>query len=194
MEDEISLITEYLNNNPTLLNLGILLAFETGMRVGELSTLRPGDIKDGFIRVRRTEYKYRDTNGKWVVTIREHTKTDAGSRDLIIPDSAKATLEKIKALNPDGEFLFQTKRGKWIRSHALNKHLYVVCKSLKIPLRSMHKIRKTYGTTLIDSDVDERFIMEQMGHADISTTKKYYYYSNKSVANKKQQINAAISF
>ena len=37
----------------------------------------------------------------------------------------------------------------------------------------MHKIRKTYGTTLIDSDVDEGFITEQMGHSDISTTKNY---------------------
>ena len=48
--------------------------------------------------------------------------------------------------------------------------------------------------TLIDSDVDERFVMEQMGHSDVSTTKKYYYFSNKSTENKVKQINSAISF
>ncbi len=58
----------------------------------------------------------------------------------------------------------------------------------------MHKIRKTYGTTLLDSDVDEKFVMEQMGHTDIATTKKYYYFSNKSTENKVKQINSAISF
>ena len=58
----------------------------------------------------------------------------------------------------------------------------------------MHKIRKTYGTTLLDSDVDEKFVVEQMGHADITTTKKYYYFSNKSAESKMKQINAAISF
>ena len=77
---------------------------------------------------------------------------------------------------------------------AFNKHLGVVCRSLALNPRSMHKIRKTYGTTLIDSDVDERFVMEQMGHSDISTTKKYYYFSNKSTENKVKQINSAISF
>lgn len=93
-----------------------------------------------------------------------------------------------------GEFLFQTDDGHRIHSHAFNKHLGVVCRSLSLNPRSMHKIRKTYGTTLLDSDVDEKFVMEQMGHTDIATTKKYYYFSNKSTENKVKQINAAISF
>lgn len=38
----------------------------------------------------------------------------------------------------------------------------------------MHKIRKTYGTTLIDNNVDDALVAEMMGHKDISTTKKYY--------------------
>ncbi|MEE0649941.1 tyrosine-type recombinase/integrase [[Clostridium] scindens] len=50
----------------------------------------------------------------------------------------------------------------------------------------MHKIRKTYGKTLIDSDVDEGFITEQMGHSDISTTKKLYYFINKTTKNKEK--------
>lgn len=85
MEDEIALVTDYLRSHPTLYNLGILLAFETGMRVGELSALKASDIKDGFIRIRRTEYKYRDENGKWKITIREHTKSDARARDPDYP-------------------------------------------------------------------------------------------------------------
>lgn len=194
MENEVAVITSYLRDHPTLYNLGILLAFETRMRVGELSALKSTDIKDNFIRIRRTEYKYRNENGKWTFTVKESPKSDAGARDLIIPDSAKNTLRMIEALNPDGEFLFQTDNGHRIHSHAFNKHLGVVCKTLGLDQRSMHKIRKTYGTTLLDSDVDERFIMEQMGHTDISTTKKYYYFSNKSTENKMKQINAAISF
>ena len=50
------------------------------------------------------------------------------------------------------------------------------------------RYEKTYGTTLIDSDVDEGFITEQMGHSDISTTKKLYYFSNKTTKNKEKQI------
>ena len=71
MENEVEVITSYLRDHPTLYNLGILLAFETGMRVGELSALKPTDIKDGFIRIRRTEYKYRNEKGKWTFTVKE---------------------------------------------------------------------------------------------------------------------------
>lgn len=193
LEDEIPLITGYLRDNPDIYNLGILLTFFTGMRVGELSSLKPGDISSSCIHIRRTEDKFRDGDGKWVVTVKEHAKTDAGHRDLVIPHSAHEVLERILELNPDGEYLFEN-HGKRIRGNTFNKRLSAVCDKLGLPHRTMHKIRKTYGTTLIDSHVDESFIKEQMGHADITTTKKIYYFSNKSQKKKVEQIENAISF
>ena len=56
----------------------------------------------------------------------------------------------------------------------------------------MHKIRKTYGTMLIDSGADDSTVMEQMGHSDITTTRKFYYFSNKSQAEKIEQVKRAI--
>lgn len=52
----------------------------------------------------------------------------------------------------------------------------------------MYKIRRTYGTTLLDNDVEESIIIEQMGHSDITTTKKLKYYSNKNQKSKEAQI------
>jgi len=57
----------------------------------------------------------------------------------------------------------------------------------------MHKIRKTYGTTLIDGGADEAFIKTQMGHSDIETTRKYYYFSNKNDENRANQVEAALA-
>jgi integrase len=45
---------------------------------------------------------------------------------------------------------------------------------------------------LIDSGVDDSIISEQMGHADISTTRKYYYFSRKSKIDKIKAIEAAV--
>ena len=44
-------------------NLGILLALNTGLRIGELSALKHEDIKQDFIRIQRTEVKVRNKNG-----------------------------------------------------------------------------------------------------------------------------------
>lgn len=193
MEDEIPLIIGYLREHPDIYNLGILLTFFTGMRVGELSSLKPEDLAPNHIKIRRTEDKYRDENGKWVLTVKDHAKTDAGHRELIIPQAAHEILSMILELNPDGEFLFEH-HGKRIRGNTFNKRLSAVCDKLGLEHRTMHKIRKTYGTLLLDNSVNEAFISEQMGHADISTTKKIYYFSNKNLKSKTSQIENAISF
>ena len=104
------------------------------------------------------------------------------------------TIENIFMIRDvNDEYLF-SKRGKRILSKNYGWHLRGVCKELGIPFRSMHKIRKTYGTTLIDNDVDDSTVVEQMGHSDIKCTKQYYYFSNKSTAKKIEQIDKAISW
>lgn len=192
-EEEIVLVTKYLNEHPDIYNLGILLTFYTGLRVGELSTLKATDIKGRIIQVQRTEVKYRDENKKWKLYVRENTKTEAGNRDLIIPSSAVEVIDKIITLNPSGEYLFEN-HGKRIRGNTFNKRLSLVCDKLEIPHRSIHKVRKTYGTTLIDNNVADSFIQSQMGHSDVSTTRKLYYFSNQSEESKYKQIEEAISF
>lgn len=80
MEDEIPVVIQRLKAKPDIYNLGILLTFQTGLRVGELSTLKKEDLHGRIIKIRRTEDKYRDKNNKWIVAVKEHAKTDAGNR------------------------------------------------------------------------------------------------------------------
>lgn len=192
-EEEIPILTSYLKHNIDIWNMGLLLQLQTGMRIGELSALKPEDIQSHYIRVCRTEVKYRDDNGKWKVEIKAFAKTDAGNRDLYFPDSVKWTLAQIQKLNPHGEYLFMN-NGKRIRENTFNKRLSSICDILKIDHRSTHKIRKTYGTTLLDNNVDDSIVSEQMGHSDIATTRKLYYFCNKSEKTKIAQINNAINF
>lgn len=192
MEDEILVIIGYLKENPDIWNLALLLQFETGARIGEISTLKKEDIKKHSILIRRTEVKIK-IDDVWKMVVSELPKTDAGYREIILPPSAQWTISKILELNPNGDFLFMDK-GKRIRENTYNKRLNRICEKLNIPHRTTHKIRKTYGTTLLDSDVNDSFVAEQMGHTDVSTTRKLYYYSNKSYKTKLNQISGAISF
>ena len=172
-----------------------MLAFQSGLRVGELSALKKADISGNrrSIHVQRTEITYKDpVTNKRVCEVSDFPKTDAGERFLILPDQAADTINAILALNPEDEYLF-SEAGKRIRANAFNRRLSRVCDELNILHRSMHKIRKTYGTTLIDANVQESFVTEQMGHTTIETTKKYYYYCNKDDAAKINQINRAVS-
>ncbi len=187
------LIQTYLHLHADIWNLGLLLQFQTGMRIGEIAALKPEDIGKNCIRVRRTEYKFKDENGKWKVAVKDQPKTDAGCRDIILPPQARETIEQILAINPHGEYLFMN-RGKRIRENTFNKRITSICEELGINHHTTHKIRKTYGTTLLDHNVNDSIVAEQMGHKDVNTTRKLYYFSTQNEKTKLAQITKAISF
>lgn len=192
-EDEIPVISDYLKSHITIWNLGILLALQTGLRVGELSTLKKTDFQDGLLKIRRTEVRQKDSNGKNTLIVREFTKTESGMRNVILSDSGIETMKLIISLNPDGEFLFENADGKRIRGNTFNKHLDCVLKTLGLRHRSIHKARKTYGTMLIDAGCDDSLVMNQLGHSCIDTSRKYYYFSNKTKQHQIEQIKNAVS-
>lgn len=200
-EEEIPLIKDFLLQKDSLRYLGVLLVFVTGMRVGELSALKPEDIlikeKSGSIHVCRTEVHYSEEDGqgkrKNVVKVQNLAKSEAGNRYIILNSFAIQILQRIKKLNPNPkEYLFE-ENGQRIKIRGFSGALRRTCKSLDIPFRPMHKIRKTYGTTLLDNQVSETLVAYQMGHSDISTTKKYYYRNNKSKEHKTEEIERALS-
>lgn len=194
-ESEKRLVTSYLRNRATIRDLGLLLVFQTGVRVGELSALKFEDLGNNgrTLHIQRTEINYKDVEAnKRVCEAREYPKTEAGDRYLIIPEMTLEIIEAIRALNPHGEYMFM-ESGKRIRANAFNRRLDRVCDDLRIPRRSMHKIRKTYSTTLLDNDVDDSIVAEQMGHKDIATTRKNYYFCNKDSSAKYEQISKALS-
>lgn len=192
-EDEVPYLIEELKESRSIWDLGVALALETGLRVGELSALKPSDWDGGkILKIRRTEVRFKDENGKNCLGVREFTKTDAGMRDLILTSGGIETLKLILEINPHGTFLFENSKGKRIRGNTMNKHLDTVLKHLSLPHRSIHKCRKTYGTTLIDAGCDDAVVMKQLGHASIDTSRKYYYYSNRTREHQIEQVENAI--
>lgn len=196
-EDEIPVVIGYLLKKLDAVNLGLLLIFSTGIRVGELAALKPDDISGNQMHIQRTEICYVDkvdgVTGKTTnaYVIEEYPKSEAGDRYTVIPDNALWIVNLLKNMNRDGEFLFM-KNGERIKTFTFRKRIVTVCNKLGIAPRSPHKIRKTYGTMLIDADVDESVIIDQMGHNDINCTRQYYFYSNKNNTTKSRQINRAV--
>lgn len=193
-EDELPVIVNWLKSHPTVENLGILLTFQTGMREAELSAIKFSDYNNSKLHVHSQEIKYKSPEtGKLIHEFVEYTKTEAGDRYIYLSPSAVETILKLRELNPENDFMMMVGKRK-IYTNTFNDRLYKACDSCGIPRRSMHKIRKTYGTLLLDSNIEDSLVMEQMGHSDIATTRRYYYFSIKNEKNKLSQIAQAVRF
>ena len=194
-EEETETMINYLIENKDPKNLAILLMFVTGLRVGELVTLKHGDFHENVVDVRRTESAIPaapDSKNKKEYIVKDYPKTGAGVRSIVIPERFSWLTELLGSGNPN-EFVF-VENGRRMTTNCVRKRLERVCKWNNIYKKSPHKIRKTYGTILLDNHVDNKFIMGQMGHTDITCTERHYHRNRKSLDEKTKILSAIPDF
>lgn len=183
-------IMNYLKSHQDIINLGLSLMFVTGVRVGELVAMKTEDVHSNefsaYISISRTETRYKDDDGRFVYDVKESPKTDAGIRDVIIPKDYIWIIKSIRALNPFSEYMFED-RGRRINADKIKTRLNSVCDAVGIPRRGTHAIRRTYGSILLDNNIDNKLIEGQMGHTSIVTTERFYH-KNRRTNDEKSQI------
>ena len=148
--------------------LAILLMTATGIRIGELITLRLGDLDAavGSIRVRG--------KGK-----RERTVYVANAALLRL---LKSHVSGRQGIAPVDDPLFVNMRGRPLTTQALRQRIRKAAEAASIARRvTPHMLRHTAATLLIEKGVDIRFVQRLLGHASISTTEIYTHVSDVSL-------------
>lgn len=188
-EEEMEIILKYLTDNKDPKNLGILLMFVTGIRVGELVALKHSDFQDNVVKIRRTETRVpkEERSGSDYI-VKEFPKSAAGVRSVVIPEEFLWLAQVLSYGEPD-EFVFINEEGDRLTTNAIRRRLERVCKYLGIKQKSPHKIRKTYGSILLDNNVDNNLIKGQMGHTDIGCTETHYHRNRKDNEKKSEIIS-----
>ncbi len=194
--EEIEKIKDYILNDYTnIRSLCVLLGFQTGLRSGELVSLRWEDLDGDMLHVQRTEITYVEDNTR-IHDVQEFTKGAKGYRDVILSKSSLETIGLIGGLS-DGKrrgYIFMD-RGKRLFAEKLTYTLRrKICKELGLKPRSLNKARKTYASYLRANGVSNSLIEEQMGHTSISTTEMYYIFDTLSKRQAKDMIENAIKY
>jgi integrase len=200
-DEEFIKLARYFKGKPTQHNLGLLLMFATGLRGGEISTLKKDDYDGKSLYVQRTESRYQDEDGKVHFVVKDSPKTEKGRRYAPVPDNARWILDRLFTLDTDSEWLFTTysgnnkSKGK-VRSITKNFRyaLYVACDAVGIKRRGLHCIRKTYASILLDNNLPEKFITDNLGHVDIRVTKDYYSKQRKTIDQRTSILNQISEF
>lgn len=148
--------------------LAVKLNFLLGLRVGELVSLRWDDWCDeNHLHIVREEIKDQTTNE---ISVVEHTKTNRDRFVILVP-KAKDILNKIERQD---DYIFM-RDGKRITSIRISTILRKYARYMGVPMKSSHKLRKTYASVLNANGVPLDCIREMLGHSSLQTTLSYIY-------------------
>lgn len=185
----------------SLAALAIALAFQTGVRLGELVALRFSDVEGNYLHIQRMEVKHqkKDTDGNWRPAKRllvDHVKSDAGNRKVYLTSEALEVITLVrKTIKEEGfsdeDFMFQDRRGR-ITSRAVDSRIRKYCDHINITQKSTHRIRKTYISTLIDAGLNINLIRQQVGHEDERTTYHNYCFNRMNEVETEAKLEAAL--
>lgn len=148
--------------------LAVKVNFLLGLRVGELVSLKWSDLCDeNHLHIVREEIRNQVTNSIEVV---EHTKTNRDRFVIVIPKAR----EIFNRIEKQGDYIFM-RDGERITSIRIATILRKHARYMGIPLKSSHKIRKTYASNLNANGVPLDCIREMLGHSSLQTTLSYIY-------------------
>lgn len=147
---------------------GIVIAFHTGMRMGEIYALKWTDIdfEQKFIMVQRAQSRA----GLKVVI--KSTKTACGVRRIDIDRYLVSYLQDMKKRSTS-DFVFdpvEDSKYPFRVPWNLSKHVREMCMIAGIPPRNFHALRHTHATVLLAHGVHPKIVQERLGHSDVSIT------------------------
>lgn len=203
-EDLVNDMIRRFNRNPKSTSpLAVMLLFETGLRIGEVCAIQEDDIEGRYLHVQRQEireFEYVDDfHMKFVgFKIVEYAKTDDGFRDVYLTDVALKIIDialmvnkNNKEYNPE-KFIF-FKDGANINHYSVQSMILRGCEKIDIVLKTSHKMRKTYISTLIDAGLNIDEIRRMVGHADERTTFSCYCFNRLTEDETEKKIENALS-
>ena len=137
------------------------LLYATGLRVGELSSLKLRDVDFGSSSISVIGKGQKER----VVLFGEKASTALRDYLKVRNSFRKGADPEYVFLNLRGNRLTETRIRQVLRAYVRKKGLYK-----KV---SPHTLRHTFATHLLTSGADLRFIQELLGHSSLSTTQKY---------------------
>lgn len=150
----------------------ILLVAKTGIRYAEALALTPSDFNwaNTTITIDKT-WDYKTNKGF------KKTKTESSVRTIAIDWQIVGQLKPLIEDLPKDEPIFIEKiDGHYKRQHnsVINNYMATKCKTLGIPLISLHALRHTHASVLLAEGVSIHTISARLGHADVGVTQETY--------------------
>lgn len=169
--------------------LGILLAFYTGIRLGELCALTWSaiDLENGILHIKTNLQRVRLFDGQKTCTqvLVQTPKTSSSIRLIPIPQTLLGILKDHRRENND--FIIAGVKNKWAEPRTVQYRFERILQNCEIPYFNFHLLRHAFATKCISRGFDVKSLSELLGHSNIQITLDLYVHS--SLQQKQQLMN-----
>lgn len=148
----------------------ILLAYQTGMRRGELYGLKWEDVDfaDDFLTVRRSVEAFQPKQRLI------HPPKTRASRRRIMLDKASLAMLAARKYDAKTEWIFESRTGAELSPWNCTRYMHSSCVLAGIRPRCFHTLRHSHATLLLSKGINPKIVQERLGHARITTTLETY--------------------
>lgn len=197
------MIRRFKNNMKSTAPLAVMFQFETGLRIGEICAVKMSDIEGRYIHIQRQEVREFEQVDSFHTKFKcfkivEYTKSEDGFRDVYLTDLALKIIDIAQYINrhngeknPEGFIFF--KDGANINHYSIQAMIKRGCEAVNMEIKTSHKIRKTYISTLIDSGLNIDEIRRMVGHSDERTTYGNYCFNRLTNKQTENMIENALN-
>lgn len=178
---EWHILEKYLENQTDDFSFGVRLCMYTGLRIGELSGLKWGDISMGQISVRRTIYRiknisYDAVNNTAKTKLCVSTpKTNTSLRVIPLP---YFLLKDINNHRKKNDVFVMTGTTHCMEPRSIQKKYKKTLEKCGLRYLNFHSLRHSFATIGIQKGFDYKTLSEILGHASVNTTMNIYVHSN----------------
>ena len=180
LEDEIPRFLDLFEGYSSL-NTIVKLLLLTGMRAGEALGLKWSDV-DFENKVIHVNHTLTDVGGKLFLTT---PKTRTSKRTIYMNSTVIQLLKEHKKKQHElifsigssfahPEMVFTSKYGNYKDRAVLNTSLRRFLKGTEFKFMTLHCLRHSNATLLLNSGVDLKIVSEHLGHSEVGTTADIY--------------------
>ncbi len=177
-------IEKYILENKRLYSYGVLISLFTGLRLGELLSLKwkEVDFKNKVIKVISTTSKCLENHKQ--IEIVDLPKSNSSIREIPLTKNLINLLKELKTTN--AEYVVCNKKRKKVDYRTYQSSFNNLLKKLNIKHYGFHSLRHTFATRLLENKVDIKTISELLGHSNPSITLNRYVHTN--IENKRRAM------
>ncbi len=173
-----------------LFKMAVLLVLFTGLRLGELCSLKWTDIdfENKVLTVNRTVQRlYSEGYQTKTILIETTPKSAHSRREIPLSD---LLLELLIKFHHEKKYIFGG--DKPMEPRTMQHHFKKILKESGLTDTNFHILRHTFSTNCIEDGMDVKSLSEMLGHSDVQITLNYYVHPSMDI--KRKYINSLSTF